>query len=58
MVVEDEEKCVGNAEEAVDVALEADWRKCYACGVPLGPHTAPGADAVAGGGEYDDNGGH
>ena len=37
-------------------------QKCYACGMPLGGfhtqlglHTAAGADAVAGGGEYDDD---
>ena len=36
--------------------------KCYACSMPLGGfhtqlslHTAAGADAVAGGGEYDDD---
>ena len=37
-------------------------RKCYVCGMPLtdfnmplGPHTVAGADAVAGGGEGDDD---
>ena len=32
--------------------------RCMPLGVfrtPLGPHTAAGADAVAGGGEYDDD---
>ena len=35
MVVEDEEKCVGDAEEAVDDALEADTLKmlCVRCAV-------------------------
>ena len=62
MVVEDEEKCVGNAEEAVDDAVDADTSKmlCARCAVggfhtPLGPHTAAGAVAVADGGEHDDD---
>ena len=62
MVVEEGEKCVGNAEEAVDDALDADTSKMscvrYAVGgfhTQLAPYTAAGADAVAGGGEYDDD---
>ena len=62
MVVEEDEECVGNAEEAVDDALEADTSNMlcmrYAVGgfhTPLGPCTAASADAVAGGGEHDDN---
>ena len=48
MVVEEEEKCVGNAEKVVDDALAADTSNMLCLRsfrTPLGPHT------VSGGGE-------